>query len=61
MPRAAYLYLLALDGAGLAWEYLRRDPAYRASWRRDPAARWRLRCPRGPQPRRPRRGARLGT
>jgi len=37
-PRAAYLYLLALDGPGLAWEYLRRDPAYRDAWRRGPAA-----------------------
>jgi len=30
---AAYLYLLRLDAASLAWEYLRRDPAYRACWR----------------------------
>lgn len=31
---AAYLYLLQLDPPALAWEYLRRDPAYRACWRR---------------------------
>ncbi len=30
---AAYLWLLQLDGAGLAWEYLRRNPAYWADWR----------------------------
>jgi hypothetical protein len=29
---AAYLYLLSLDGAALAWEYLRRNPQYRAAW-----------------------------
>ena len=29
---AAYLYLLWLDAVSLAWEYLRRDPAYRACW-----------------------------
>lgn len=31
---AGYLYLLRLDAASLAWEYLRRDPGYRACWRR---------------------------
>lgn len=31
---AAYLYLLRLDAASLAWEYLRRDPEYRAAWHR---------------------------
>lgn len=31
---AAYLYVLRLDPPALAWEYLRRDPAYRAGWRR---------------------------
>lgn len=31
---AAYLYVLRLDPPALAWEYLRRDPAYRACWRR---------------------------
>jgi len=30
---AAYLYILALDGASLAWEYLRRNLAYQAHWR----------------------------
>jgi hypothetical protein len=29
---AAYLYILNLDPAGLAWEYLRRNPAYRREW-----------------------------
>lgn len=31
-PTAAYLYLLSLDADGLAWEYLRRNPAYRAQF-----------------------------
>lgn len=31
---AAYLYVLRLDAASLAWEYLRRDASYRACWRR---------------------------
>ncbi len=31
---AAYLYVLELDAPALAWEYLRRHPAYRAAWRR---------------------------
>lgn len=43
---AAYLYTLDLDGPALAWEYLRRNPAYRASWlgkrHRADAARWGL-------------------
>ena len=29
---AAYLYLLHVDGAALAWEYLRRHPEYRRDW-----------------------------
>ena len=29
---AAYLYTLALDPVGLAWEYLRRNAQYRAAW-----------------------------
>lgn len=33
-PGAAYLYVLHLDGPGLAWEYLRRHPEYRRDWRR---------------------------
>lgn len=31
-PSAAYLYVLHLDSAGLAWEYLRRNADYRAAW-----------------------------
>lgn len=30
---AAYLYTLDLDGPALAWEYLRRNPAYQSDWR----------------------------
>ena len=48
---AAYFYTLDLDGPRLAWEYLRRHPAYRAEWaartriqRGVPALRWGLRC-----------------
>jgi hypothetical protein len=45
---AAYLYTLDLDAPALAWEYLRRNPAYRASWlggrSRAEAARWGLKC-----------------
>jgi hypothetical protein len=48
---AAYLYVLDLDDAGLAWEYLRRHPGYRADWARRlrvaSFARWGLRCRRG--------------
>lgn len=33
-PGAAYLYVLHLDGPGLAWEYLRRHPDYRRDWKR---------------------------
>lgn len=33
-PFAAYLYVLHLDGAALAWEYLRRNPDYRLDWHR---------------------------
>lgn len=43
---AAYLYTLDLDSPALAWEYLRRNPAYRASWlskrHRAEPARWGL-------------------
>lgn len=51
-PAAAYLYALTLDGPGLAWEYLRRNPHYRADYDRHAqgsddevghAARWALR------------------
>lgn len=40
-PTAAYLYVLQLDGPGLSWEYLRRNPDYRRDWlsrRRQPEA-----------------------
>ena len=47
---AAYLYVLDLDDAALAWEYLRRHPGYRADWARRKRvvsfARWGLRCRR---------------
>lgn len=50
---AAYLYLLALDDAALAWEYLRRHPGYRSDWARRKRvvsfARWGLRCRRSPR------------
>ena len=29
---AAYLYVLHLGVAGLAWEYLRRNPVYQREW-----------------------------
>lgn len=29
---AAYFYILHLDGQGVAWEHLRRNPGYRAAW-----------------------------
>src|SRR3546814_602624 len=32
-PSAAYIYTLQIDPPGLAWEYLRRDPAYRSACR----------------------------
>lgn len=35
-PTAAYLYLLHLDAWALAWEYLRRNPAYRRDWNQRP-------------------------
>lgn len=38
LPGAAYIYLLLLNPLGLAWEYLRRDPVYRAAWRQKPSA-----------------------
>lgn len=31
---AAYIYVLRLDMASLAWEYLRRNPDYRNDWQR---------------------------
>jgi Family of unknown function (DUF6499) len=44
---AAYLYVLDLDDAGVAWEYLRRHPGYRSDWARRKRvvsfARWGLR------------------
>lgn len=33
-PTAAYLYILSLDGPGVAWEYLRRNIGYAADWQR---------------------------
>lgn len=47
-PPAAYIYILHLDRPALAWEYLRRNPAYQADWsgrgrRGDVAERWGLR------------------
>lgn len=33
-PSAAYLYVLHLKGPSLAWEFLRRNPDYRADWSR---------------------------
>ncbi|WP_253445617.1 DUF2285 domain-containing protein [Halomonas sp. Y3] len=50
-PTAAYLYILHLDGPGLAWEYLRRHPDYRQDWRRrrlDAGHRWGLRLLENP-------------
>jgi hypothetical protein len=47
---AAYLYVLDLDDPALAWEYLRRNPGYRADWARRKRvvsfAHWGLRCRR---------------
>jgi hypothetical protein len=41
---AAYLFVLHLDPAHFAWEYLRRNPSYCRDWRdvQDPARRWGL-------------------
>lgn len=53
-PVAAYLYVLHLDGASLAWEYLRRNTLYQTDWReqahRDSRfiQRWGLACPENP-------------
>jgi hypothetical protein len=33
-PVAAYLYVLHLDNASMAWEYLRRNSAYHKDWQR---------------------------
>src|SRR5581483_4101196 len=35
---AAYLYVLQLDRAALAWEYLRRNPTYRRCWNEEVAS-----------------------
>jgi len=32
-PTAPYLYILHLDAIALAWEYLRRNSAYRRDWK----------------------------
>lgn len=37
-PVAAYIYLLNLDGPGLAWEYLRRNSRYLESWLQKPSS-----------------------
>ena len=51
-PTAAYLYVVSLDGPGLAWEYLRRNEGYRSDWVDAGGARgaepWGLRFPRRP-------------
>ena len=66
-PIAAYLYILSLDGAGRAWEYLRRNDGYGQDWNRHGRARgsaavdrairraepWGLRFPGEPRSRRP--------
>jgi hypothetical protein len=46
---AAYIYILHLDSISLAWEYLRRNRAYRRDWARlgrddrgRPVHNWRL-------------------
>jgi hypothetical protein len=55
---AAYFYVLALDDASVAWEYLRRHPNYRSDWARRKRvgsfARWGLRSPRRSRVGRPR-------
>lgn len=53
--KAAYQYAEALELSGLAWEFLRRNPDYRAAFEAgapqaergtsDPARRWGLRFP----------------
>jgi hypothetical protein len=53
---AAYEYAKRLESDGLAWEFLRRNPDYRADYRAAPdddgadarAAVWGLRFPCGP-------------
>jgi hypothetical protein len=35
---APYRALMDIDAAGLAWEWLRRDPAYGAWWEAQPVA-----------------------
>ena len=54
---AAYEYAKTLESAGLAWEFLRRNPEYRADYRATAedddgadarAAVWGLRFPGGP-------------
>jgi Family of unknown function (DUF6499) len=63
---AGYLYLLQLDAPSLAWEYLRRNPDYRAMWRRlgshtplSEIQTWGLRFRRGPPTRCSRSSPRL--
>jgi hypothetical protein len=56
---AAYIYILQLDSASLAWEYLRRNSTYRCDWARfggrtpaRPARKWRMQFRRGSYTRR---------
>lgn len=58
--RAAYEYAAGMDRAGLAWEFLRRNPDYRTAYEAapaqaddgtdGPARRWGLRFPGGSKP-----------
>jgi len=71
MANAAYLYILFLDRAAVAWEHLRRNPDYRNDWQRfgsrrrsssrDRALKWGLRFLREPRLRRPRGAAVLAA
>ena len=58
--RAAYQYAAAMEPESLAWEFLRRNPDYRETYKAvsaqaddgtdGPARRWGLRFPGGPKP-----------
>ena len=58
--RIAYQYATTLEPAGLAWEFLRRNPDYRTAYEAapaqaddgtdGPARRWGLRFPGGSKP-----------
>ena len=47
-PSAAYLYVLQLDAPGIAWEFLRRNPAYGACRHPHEATQWGLSFPGEP-------------